>query len=59
MQAQPTTEIPELRELHEHCTRIHQLLAAGHANCHEIGMRCQRLQMTCTYAELCERHAPS
>lgn len=39
MQAQPTTETPELRELHEHCTRIRQLLAAGHANCHEIGVR--------------------
>ncbi|HVG58550.1 MAG TPA: hypothetical protein VNA24_08340 [Hyalangium sp.] len=39
MQAQPTTDTPELRELHEHCTRIRQLLAAGHANCHEIGVR--------------------
>jgi hypothetical protein len=39
MQAQPMTETPELRELHEHCTRIRQLLAAGNSNCHEIGVR--------------------
>jgi hypothetical protein len=39
MQAQPNTETPELRELHAHCTRIRQLLAAGNSNCHEIGVR--------------------
>jgi hypothetical protein len=39
MQARLTTDSPELRELHEHCTRIRQLLAAGQANCHEIGVR--------------------
>jgi hypothetical protein len=39
MQAQPMTETPALRELHEHCTRIRQLLAAGNAGCHEIGVR--------------------
>jgi hypothetical protein len=39
MQAQQTTETPALRELHEHCTRIRQLLAAGHIHSHEIGVR--------------------
>jgi hypothetical protein len=39
MQAQQTNDTPALRELHEHCTRIRQLLAAGNANCHEIGVR--------------------
>ena len=39
MQANTTTETPELRQLHEHCTRIRQLLAAGHSQCHEIGVR--------------------
>jgi hypothetical protein len=39
MQAQQTKDTSTLRELHEHCTRIRQLLAAGNIHCHEIGVR--------------------